>query len=232
MIISPERTRSRLHFFRMFLVCILMLSVSSVIASREIKLVKADSLSLRKSPSAKAEKLDTLATFQPVRVLEKKGKRWARVKTKNGKTGWVLNSYLSESAFVMANHDKMNVRRGPGKEYVVIMNYGKNMPLLVLDLASNGYLKVMDVDGDRGWVHPNIVRLEPPYVITKLKECNIRGGPGTDHKILYNSEKGALWRVLKEKDGWLNVRFSDGDEGWLSGKIVFGWLDEKEKSSS
>jgi len=218
--------------FRFCLVGLLALSVSSAVASREIKLVKANSLSLRKSPSTKAEKLDTLITYQPLRVLEMKGNRWTKVKTRKGKSGWVLSSYLSESAFVMADHKKLNARQGPGGDYPVIIHYSRNMPLLVLDVATNGYLKVMDVDGDRGWVHPNVVRLEPPYVITKLEKCNVRVGPGTGHKVLCEALQGSLWRILKEENGWLNVRFSDGDEGWMSAKIVFGWLDEKEKSGS
>ncbi len=218
--------------FRSCLVGLLFLSLSSAFASREIKLVKANSLSLRKSPSTKAEKLDTLITYQPLRVLEMKGSRWTKIKTRKGKSGWVLSSYLSESAFVMVDHDKLNARQGPGGDYPVIIHYGRNMPLLVLDVATNGYLKVMDVDGDRGWVHPNVVRLKPPYIITKLEKCNVRDGPGTGHKALHFAEQGSLWRVLKEKNGWLNVRFSDGAEGWISAKIVFGWLDEKEKSGS
>jgi SH3-like domain-containing protein len=199
-------------------------------------LVKAKQyLTLRSEPVAGATVLDRLLRFQPVKVLERKDK-WARVKTikadpKESKTGWVLASYLSENGFVTVSyHSEINVRRGPGLEYAKIMHYKKPYPIFVLDVARNGWLKVLDFDGDRGWVHPNMVDFKPRYVMTKLRHCNIREAGGEDyqqHRIVFTAERKVYLQVLGEKDGWLHVRHADGDEGWISAKIVWGWLDEK-----
>ena len=119
------------------------------------------------------------------------------------------------------------MRRGPGTQYAVIMRLARNYPLRVLDRwasADSIWLKVMDVDGDRGWITAKLVKLTP-FVITKLGESNVRTGNSTDDPIVFTAEKGVLLRVQQEKNGWLRVKHSDGDEGWISAKIVFGWQD-------
>jgi SH3-like domain-containing protein len=201
--------------------------------AQEIKLVKAKTLTLRESPATNAKAVETLITCQPVRLLDVKDKKWAKIRTiktvdSQQKTGWVLASYLSDTGFVMVDHEKLNVRRGPGTEYAVIMNYGKNFPVRVLDVARNGWIKVLDIDGDRGWIHPNLIRFDKHYVITRLPSCNIRKGPGTDNPIVFTAERGVFLLVIEEKEGWLHVRHEDGDEGWISSKIVFGWRDVED----
>ena len=39
------------------------------------------------------------------------------------------------------------------------------------------------------------------------------------------AQRGTTFQVLAEKDGWLKVKYEDGDIGWTSAKIVWGWLD-------
>ena len=57
---------------------------------------------------------------------------WSRVKTAAGRSGWVLGQYLTSSAFVTVDTDKLNVRRGPGTNYAVLMRITRNYPLRVL----------------------------------------------------------------------------------------------------
>ena len=70
-----------------------------------------------------------------------------------------------------------------------------------------------------------------PFVITKLAESNIRTGNSTEDPIVFTAEKGVLLQVQQEKNGWLRVKHSDGDEGWISAKIVFGWQDVDDSRS-
>ena len=207
----------------------------SVAAANKYVLVQANTLSLREKPSTKAKKIDSLITFQPIEVLERKGKDWAKVKTIKGKKGWVLSSYLTKNAFVWVNGDILNVRLGPGTKYDILLKLKdfRHLPLRVLDVASNGWLKIMDYEGSRGWIHYNLVKYKPTYVITRLNKLhNIRKGPGVENDILFQSERSVLFQVLKEKDGWLQIKHADGDTGWISSKIVFGWRDVKPPKKS
>jgi SH3-like domain-containing protein len=220
---------------RILAVAILLLPLLAR-AERTVVSVKAESLTMREQPDPKAKKVATLVTFQPVKIIETKDK-WTRVSTSEGKQGWVLSSYLSENAFIQVDSDRMNVRRGPGSEYAVIMTFGRHYPLRVLDVASNGWLKVMDYEKDRGWVHPGTAKLSPKYIITRFAHSNIRKTPGKDAEIAFTAEKGAIFEVLKvekQPDGkeWLNVKYEDGDQGWIAAGIVFGWDDVEDTTKS
>lgn len=208
----------------------LWLAASSLRA--ETVLVKANSLSLREKPNTSAKRLQRLPTHTPVEVKVRKGD-WTQIRTSTGKTGWVLSRYLSPTAFVSVDVTKvkanqLNVRRGPGTNYSVIMRVSDHYPYLVLDRASGGtrgWLKVMDFDGDQGWISANLVTFVP-YVITQLDRSNIRSGPDQERaSVAFTAERGVLLKVLEEKRGWLRVRHDDGDTGWVSAKIVFGWFD-------
>ncbi len=45
---------------------------------------------------------------------------------------------------------------------------------------------------------------------------NLRGGPGTNYKIIGNVKKGTSLRVFETRGDWLRVRFEDGTEAWVS----------------
>lgn len=224
-----SRQPARYLFSALLASAMLLLATSGFCENKHI-LVDSDSLSLREKASHDAKKLDTLITFEPVTVLER-SKGWVKVRTEDKQTGWVVDEYqgketLSKVGFVNVKNNFVNVRQGPGTEYTKLMRFYKNYPLQVLDVASNGWLKVEDFEGDKGWVHPNFVQTSPIFVISKLDKCNVRAGIGTDEELRFSVPKAYLFQVLKEKDGWLNVKAEDGDTGWMSAKIVFGYRDK------
>lgn len=201
---------------------LLTLLLVSGLAGADVVLVNANSLSLRKSASTGASRLESLQTYTPVKVKSTNGD-WAQVESTSGKTGYVLKRYLTKNPFVAVDTDKLNVRSGPGTNHPVQMRVARNYPLYVVS-QSDGWLFVMDYDGDQGWVTTNLVKVAP-YVITQLEKSNIRSGVGTEHDVVFKAERGVILRVVDEKDGWLKVQHADGDEGWISSKIVFGWHD-------
>lgn len=183
-------------------------------------LVKANALSLRSKPDTGSSRLQTLETYEPVKVLARRGD-WAQVEATSDRRGWVLSEYLSRTSFVTVSLERLNVRSGPGTEHPIKMVVGRNYPLYVIS-QSEGWLNVMDFDGDRGWISNNLISFEP-YVITQLPKSNIRDGRGADNAVVFTAERGVVLQVVKEEKGWLFVRHADGDEGWISAKIVFGW---------
>jgi len=211
--------------------CFVFLFGLSVASASEV-LVKADTLTLREKPGPNEKRLDNLVKFDLVSIV-KTQTDWAQVSTKDGKSGWVLTKYLTPTPFVTVDIDQMNVRRGPAETYDVIMKFTHHYPLRVQDRAE-GWLKIADYEGDRGWVSVKNVTLDP-YVITKTAQCKIRGGPGTESPVAFTTEKGVVLQVTEEKNGWVKVKHHDGDEGWISEKTVFGWLEsdgaEKDKNA-
>ncbi len=75
-------------------------------------------------------------------------------------------------------------------------------------------------------VQPEVTSLpQPPVVPPKpalrvvqviWANVNLRGGPGTNYKVIGNVKKGTSLKVFEAKGDWLRVRLEDGTEAWVS----------------
>jgi len=116
--------------------------------------------------------------------------------------------------------DKANVRSGPGKNYEVLWSVGKYFPVDMVK-TSGDWRQIRDYEGDVGWIHHSLLK-EIPAVIVKGSVVNIREGPGTDAKVLFQAESGVSFMVEEKKDKWLRIRHADGDTGWIHESLVWG----------
>ena len=63
----------------------------------------------------------------------------------------------------------------------------------------------------------------PRFVSLKSDRVHARQGPGTDHKILWIYRRAGLpVEVVREFEGWRQVRDSEGAEGWILQSLVSG----------
>ncbi len=63
----------------------------------------------------------------------------------------------------------------------------------------------------------------PRFVSLKADRVHSRQGPGTDHKVLWVYRRAGLpVEVIREFEGWRQVRDSDGAEGWVLQSLVSG----------
>lgn len=63
----------------------------------------------------------------------------------------------------------------------------------------------------------------PRYVSLKSDRVHSRQGPGTDHKVLWVYRRAGLpLEVIREFDGWRQVRDSEGAEGWVLQSLISG----------
>ncbi len=59
-------------------------------------------------------------------------------------------------------------------------------------------------------------------VRVKVKEANIRAGPGTKYERVWRAPRNYPYRVLKRRGRWLRVRDFDGYEEWIYGPLTDG----------
>ena len=112
-----------------------------------------------------------------------------------------------------------NIRSGPGTGHNVLWKVEQYFPILVIQKSGEWY-RFQDFEGDKGWVHQSLVG-KIQAVITRNDACNIRSGPGTNHKILFSVEKGIPFKVLERKNSWIHILHSDGDKGWIHKSLVW-----------
>lgn len=52
------------------------------------------------------------------------------------------------------------------------------------------------------------------------EKVNLRQGPGTKYKIIWELGEGYPLRVLQKKGSWLKVKDFEGDSGWIFAKLT------------
>ncbi len=63
----------------------------------------------------------------------------------------------------------------------------------------------------------------PRFVSLKSSRVHARQGPGLDHKVLWVYRRAGLpLEVIREYEGWRQIRDSDGAEGWVVHSLVSG----------
>ena len=112
-----------------------------------------------------------------------------------------------------------NIRSGPGTSHTVLWKVEKYFPLRVIEKSGEWY-HFEDFEGDKGWVHQSLVS-KISAVVTKNDACNIRSGPGTNHKIIFTVEKGIPFKVLNRKGTWIHIEHADGDKGWIHKSLIW-----------
>jgi len=102
----------------------------------------------------------------------------------------------------------------------VVLEAPKFYPLSVKG-ERDDYYQVRDYLGRKGWVEKSLVG-DTKGVVIEVYRANIRKGPGTDHPIVFRALRGVAFKVLREKDGWLEVQHESGKTGWVSRPLTWG----------
>ncbi|MGE0084915.1 MAG: SH3 domain-containing protein [Desulfococcaceae bacterium] len=139
---------------------------------------------------------------------------------------WVFTVFLllafSSAAFaerLTVNVNLANVRSGPETGSKILWKVEKYHPIEVIKTQGEWYY-FQDFEGDKGWIHRDIVSKEPSVIAIKDK-CNVRSGPGPDHNIIFTVERGVPFREIEQNGEWIHIRHADGDEGWLHKSLVW-----------
>lgn len=120
---------------------------------------------------------------------------------------------------VAVKGDIANVRAQPDTQSDTLWQVEKYHPLQVIEKKGKWY-RFKDFEGDRGWIHSSLVD-KTPTVIVRVRRANIRTGPGTQHNLAFDADKGTPFKVLEEKGRWLKVEHRDGDVGWIFKSLVW-----------
>jgi SH3-like domain-containing protein len=111
------------------------------------------------------------------------------------------------------------VRSGPGTSSKVLWKLEKYHPIQIIQTNGQWY-KFRDFEGDKAWIHDSVVN-DTPAVIVKKENCNVRSGPGTNHKVLFRVGRGVPFKVLERQGKWIHIQHSDGDKGWIFESLVW-----------
>jgi len=138
---------------------------------------------------------------------------------------WVLISFIifltgtASAERLAVKASRANIRSGPGTSYDVLWEVERYHPFLIID-KKNKWYRFRDFEGDEGWVYKSLLD-DIKTVITMKNKCRVRKGPGKKYDILFTTEKGIPFKVLKQDGGWIHVEHTDGDRGWIYKTLVW-----------
>jgi len=97
------------------------------------------------------------------------------------------------------------------------------LPLFLLACATVSH----SPSGNTVVYHPETSSLSPStapshkgLVTVTWTFANIRSGVGNDYPVVKYVKQGDKLTVIGESGDWLNVRFENGQQGWISNRVV------------
>jgi SH3-like domain-containing protein len=134
----------------------------------------------------------------------------------------LLTPLAAHGEFISVKVPVANIRSQPDASSDLLWQVEAYNPMLVLKKKGEWY-QFKDFEGDVGWIHESLVNHDTS-VITIKDDCNVRSGPGTQYDVVFTTEAGIPFKVLKKEGSWLNVLHTDGDRGWIHKALV--WPDQ------
>ncbi len=133
----------------------------------------------------------------------------------------LLSVAIAHGEMVSVARPKVNMRSGPGTGYAILWELGYGYPLMVKEKRGN-WIKVLDFEGDTGWVYRSLVSRKA-HLIVKKERVNIRSGPGKKYRIVGQANYGVVLRTLKCGKNWVKVKHENGLSGWVKRSLLWGW---------
>ena len=207
-------------------------SGNSVLAASTAK--TTDYLNLRTGPGTSYSVLFTLEKGATVTVLDDSDDEWIKVKTSGGSQGWCSREYVqisgssssSSSTTTAKTTDYLNLRKGAGLSYNVILTIPKGTTVTVLDNSNSDWVKVKTAAGTQGWCSREYLQISgsagssssTSKTTAKTTDyLNLRKGAGTSYGVIVTLSKGTTVTVLDNSNkNWAKVQTSSGLQGWCS----------------
>ena len=235
-------------------------------------------VNLRRGAGTSFGVIRVVATGTTVTVTEATNAQWYKVKLSDGTEGYIFTEYLNvisgdidsvkpdeddtpdtSGAVTARTTTDINLRRGPGTTYGVIMVVDENLTVTVTEATNSEWYKVKLADGTEGYfsaqylkiVSGDIDSVKPDDSGDKEDEddggsdlegtgeylrtttgVNLRKGPSTSTDVLTVLNSGTIVEVIdRDTQGWVHVRTTSGRVGYVSADYVTAYTPSGSNGS-
>ena len=134
----------------------------------------------------------------------------------------VRGSGLPVPRFGTLKFDEANLRTGPGREYPVLWQYRKSgLPLLV-DAEFGIWRKVVDHEGNSGWIHGAGLSLKRKALV-RTHMAEIHDDENPDSPVIALAERNALVNLESCPREWCRIS-TEMVKGWIRRQAIWGLL--------
>ena len=130
----------------------------------------------------------------------------------------ITTGLAAAAEFVSVVKDGVNLRSGPDTTHEILFQLPEGYPLQVLERKKE-WIKVRDYENDKGWIYGGLVA-KTPYVIVKVKDGNIRSGPGTEYEKSGKVIRDVILRKTGAKGDWIKISHPMLT-GWIYKQLVW-----------
>ena len=171
---------------------------------------------------------------------------WSRVKTAEGKTGWIKTKYIDGTTrelgtgykYVKTGGGAVNLRAGAGTGYASKGSVGNGAKVKVLNTEGAWVRVTVQSSGKTGWIMAKYISgsagsgggtvvwedSDIDYAGSVQKVChvsssslNVRTGPGTGYGTKATLYRGRAFRVTASSGNWYKIQtLAGGVTGWVS----------------
>ena len=235
-------------------------------------------VNLRRGAGTSFGVIRVVATGTTVPVTAATNAQWYKVKLSDGTEGYIFTEYLNvisgdidsvkpdeddtpdtSGAVTARTTTDINLRRGPGTTYGVIMVVDENVTVTVTEATNSEWYKVRLADGTEGYfsaqylkiVSGDIDSVKPDDSGDKEDEddggsdlegtgeylrtttgVNLRKGPSTSTDVLTVLNSGTIVEVIdRDTQGWVHVRTTSGRVGYVSADYVTAYTPSGSNGS-
>jgi SH3-like domain-containing protein len=137
----------------------------------------------------------------------------------------IRGSDLEIPRFVSLKATRVNMRTGAGEKYPILWEYQrKGLPLKVVG-EFEVWRKVIDHDGNEGWMHVRTLSVKRMAVITDTT-VTVHRRADSEAPIVAIAEKGAIAALEVCRPSWCKIKTAEVT-GWLDRKSIWGLLENE-----
>lgn len=217
---------------RLFAALMLLCLLPAMAMAADFGVVQGGRLNLRQYPSTTSQSLGKYSTGTWVILQEASGNGWYRVRTLDGKSGYMSANYLNtgESAdngtVKYANGGYVNLRSGPSLEYSVVVRVTSGATVYIQDDSYEWNYVYVTQNGQSysGYMHDSLINRSVTTATVTTRnggKVNLRSGPSSDYSSIARLASGTKLTVLLKGNSWYKV-LANGMVGYMSTQYISG----------
>ena len=211
---------------------LLALLLPAMALAEQFAVVTGGRLNLREYASTSSRSLGKYDSGTWVRLLESSDAGFWRVKTLDGRTGYMAERYLTlagtanQGTVKYANGGYVNLRSGPSLETSVIMRVTCGTSVYIVDSSYEwNYIYVM-MNGTPvyGYMHDSFISSSQTSATVTTRNggrVNVRSGPSSSFGSVGTLASGTKVSVLLKGSGWYQIS-ANGLTGFMSTSYLSG----------
>lgn len=152
-------------------------------------------------------------------------------------SAWALERTIGKSGdpvprFASLKADKVNVRRGPGKDHKIMWVFKKlGLPVKIVSEYEQ-WREIEDSAGARGWIYFGLlskrrtaVTIDPGSL--DLPYVSLFESAEVDDEAVAKLGKGVIVHILNCDGSWCHISISKKLQGWVKQDHVWGLFDKE-----